>query len=86
MHSMHACGHGYENKGKCCKQVMSKNRYEASASGDSVMVDKACCEKMMGKDACKRMHDERGACLMSKNECAKLCRENVKACAAKTEE
>ena len=41
--------------------------------GDSVVLDRAVCEKMMGKDACERLCKERGQCIMTKDECAKMC-------------
>jgi hypothetical protein len=41
--------------------------------GDSVVVDKAMCEKMMGKEACDKLCKERGQCIMTKDECAKMC-------------
>jgi hypothetical protein len=46
----------------CCK-----------AEGDSMTMDEAMCEKMMGKEACEKMIKERGRCIMSKEECAKVC-------------
>ena len=41
--------------------------------GDSVVLDRAVCEKMMGKDACEKLCKERGQCIMTKDECAKMC-------------
>ncbi len=41
--------------------------------GDSVVLDHAMCEKMMGKDGCEKMCKERGQCVMTKDECAKMC-------------
>ena len=41
--------------------------------GDSMVMDRAMCEKMMGKEACDKMCKERGQCVMTKDECAKMC-------------
>ncbi len=41
--------------------------------GDSCVLDKAVCEKMMGKEACDAMCKERGRCIMSKDECMEMC-------------
>jgi len=48
--------------------------------GDSVVMDKATCEKMMGKEACDKMYAERGRCIVSKDECTKMCTAEGKAC------
>jgi hypothetical protein len=50
--------------------------------GDSVVLDKAMCEKMMGKEACDKLCQERGQCIMTKDECAKMCG-GEKACCKK---
>jgi len=42
-------------------------------SGDSVVLDRAVCEKMMGKEACEKLCKERGQCIMTKDECSKMC-------------
>lgn len=42
-------------------------------AGDSVVLDRAVCEKMMGKDACDKLCKDRGQCIMTKDECAKMC-------------
>jgi len=56
--------------------------------GDSVVLDKGLCEKMMGKEACDSLCKLRGQCILSKDECAKLCGAADKACCAmgKTDE
>ena len=41
--------------------------------GDSVVLDRAVCEKMMGKEACEKLCKDRGQCIMTKDECAKMC-------------
>ena len=41
--------------------------------GDSMIMDKDMCAKMMGKEACEKMCAERGCCIMSKDECARMC-------------
>jgi hypothetical protein len=43
------------------------------AQGDSVVLDKAVCEKIMGKEECEKMCKERGQCIMTRDECAKMC-------------
>jgi hypothetical protein len=42
-------------------------------SGDSVILDRAMCEKMMGKEECEKLCKERGQCIITKDECAKMC-------------
>lgn len=41
--------------------------------GDSCVLDKAVCEKMMGKETCDSISKQRGRCIMSKEECAAMC-------------
>lgn len=41
--------------------------------GDSVVLDRAVCEKMMGKESCEKLCRERGQCIMTKDECARMC-------------
>ncbi len=41
--------------------------------GDSVVMDKSVCEKLMGKDSCDKICAQRGQCILSKDECMKLC-------------
>ncbi len=55
----------------CCKM-----------EGDSVVMDQANCEKMMGKEACEKMVKERGRCIMSKEECTKVCGGKENCCVA----
>ncbi len=57
---------------KCCK-----------AEGDSMVMEKEMCEKMMGKEACETMCKERGRCIMSKEECASHCKMEGKSCGTK---
>jgi|GEM_PF-1872645 hypothetical protein len=42
-------------------------------TGDSVVLDRAVCEKMMGKESCEKLCKDRGKCIMTKDECAKMC-------------
>ena len=73
----HGCPHAMEMDaphGACCK-----------AEGDSMVMDKAMCKKMMGKEACEAMCKERGRCIMSKEECAAHCKAETKGCCAKKE-
>jgi hypothetical protein len=65
MGSMHCCGMSGDSTCPMmsgCKMV-----------GDSVVLDRAVCEKMMGKDACEKLCKDRGQCIMTKDECAKMC-------------
>jgi hypothetical protein len=41
--------------------------------GDSCVMEKEACEKMMGKDACDSISKLRGRCIMSKEECMEMC-------------
>jgi hypothetical protein len=41
--------------------------------GDSVVLEKAMCEKLMGKDSCDKICATRGRCILSTAECTKLC-------------
>lgn len=41
--------------------------------GDSVVMDKAMCEKMMGKEACDSICKMRGRCILGKSECTQMC-------------
>ncbi|HLP19955.1 MAG TPA: hypothetical protein VK174_06620 [Chitinophagales bacterium] len=50
--------------------------------GDSVVMDQAVCEKMMGKEACEAMRKERGRCIVSKEECMEKCKADGKPCCA----
>lgn len=52
------------------------------AVGDSMVMDMADCEKMMGKEKCQAMHNERGQCIMSKEECKAACDAAGKKCCA----
>lgn len=42
--------------------------------GDSVVVEKEACEKMMGKEACEKLCKERGRCILTKSECMEACK------------
>lgn len=48
--------------------------------GDSIVMDNATAEKMMGKEACDKMCKERGRCIMSKDECMKMCADGGSKC------
>jgi hypothetical protein len=50
--------------------------------GDSVIMDKVTCEKLIGKDSCDKICSQRGQCIFSKNECIKLCGGADKCCMA----
>jgi len=54
--------------------------------GDSVVMEKEMCEKMMGKEACDAMSKQRGRCILSKEECMKMCHANGAACCAEKKE
>ena len=54
--------------------------------GDSVVLDKAVCEKVIGKEACDAMNKERGRCILSKEECSKACAAAGVPCCAQKEE
>jgi hypothetical protein len=43
-------------------------------------MDQATCEKMMGKEACEAMRKDRGQCIVSKEECQKLCKASGQSC------
>jgi hypothetical protein len=53
-------------KGEC-------NMEGCRMEGDSCIMDKVACEKMLGKEACDAIEKERGRCIMSKEECMKMC-------------
>jgi hypothetical protein len=63
------------NAGNCCG--MGKDTVCPMSGckmvGDSVILDRAACEKMMGKEACDKLCKDRGQCIMTKDECAKMC-------------
>ena len=96
------CGEGQCSQGKECrmeKEVIIKDDGRGHCSmdstmsmscckmeGDSMVMDKAMCEKMMGKDACDAMCKERGRCIMSKEECMKMCHAEGKGCCGEKKE
>lgn len=55
----------------CCKM-----------EGDSIVMEKEVCEKMMGKEACEAMCKQRGRCILSKEECMNVCHAQGKDCCA----
>lgn len=59
-------GHGNCGMGGC-------NMEGCHMEGDSCVMDKAICEKMMGKEACDSLSKLRGRCIMSKEECHAMC-------------
>ncbi len=59
----------------CCKM-----------EGDSVVMEPAMCEKMMGKEACEAMRAQRGRCIVSKDECMTMCHAAGKPCCAQKTE
>lgn len=63
------------NAAGCCKMA-----------GDSIVLDQATCEKMMGKEACEAMRKDRGQCIVSKEECQKLCKASGQSCCAASAE
>ena len=54
--------------------------------GDSVVMEKEMCEKMMGKEACDAMSKERGRCILSQEECMKMCHAKGATCCAEKKE
>lgn len=58
-----------EKSTPCCK-----------AQGDSVVIEKEVCIKMMGKEECDKVCKNRGACVLSKSECQKICSEKKVSC------
>jgi len=94
MHGGGACGMGMQggdghcgmsggHMGACCS--MGKDSAACPMMGgckmvgDSVVIDRAVCEKMMGKEACDKLCKDRGQCVMTKDECAKMCGGMMKA-------
>jgi len=59
------------NAAGCCKMA-----------GDSIVLEQATCEKIMGKEACEAMRKERGQCILSKEECQKACKASGQTCCA----
>jgi hypothetical protein len=78
-------GRGMQNYGGACcgPAAIGANCCKDSAAcpmmsgckmvGDSVVLNRAACEKMMGKEACYKLCKERGQCIMTMDECAKMC-------------
>jgi len=63
--------------GKCegkCDNAMKSCGGTCTMEGDSCVMDKAMCEQQIGAEACAKMIAERGRCIMSKDECAKTCK------------
>lgn len=54
--------------------------------GDSVVMEKEMCSKMMGAEKCEAMCKERGRCIMSKEECMGMCHASGKPCCAQKTE
>jgi hypothetical protein len=73
-------GHCEMNSSSTCSMEGCK------MEGDSVVMEKEMCEKMMGKEACDAMSKERGRCVMSKEECMKMCHAAEKPCCAEKSE
>ncbi len=65
-----------------CTMDSSMTMQGCQMEGDSVVMDPAMCEKMMGKEACEAMRSQRGRCIVSKEECMAMCHANGKACCA----
>jgi len=65
-----------------CKMNNGCSMSGCKMEGDSCVMDKEVCEKMMGKEACDEMCKERGRCIMSKEECMKVCHTAGKSCCA----
>lgn len=92
----HLSHRGCDNKQECRveKKVIiqdgKEEMYETSTrgcsmhgcklEGDSVVMEKEVCEKMMGKEVCDAMSKERGRCIISKDECMKMCHAEGKPC------
>jgi len=62
--------------GKCEGQCKTPKTCGAGCTmeGDSCVMDKAVCEQQIGAEACAKLIAERGRCIMSKEECAKSCK------------
>ncbi|MDB5283493.1 MAG: hypothetical protein JWO06_2568 [Bacteroidota bacterium] len=83
MHQMQGCGmHEYRleermiirnGEASCCGKDSACAMMGCKMEGDSMVMDRAACEKAMGKDACDKMFHERGRCIISKEECMKIC-------------
>ncbi len=54
--------------------------------GDSVVMDKEMCSKMMGAEKCEAMCKERGRCILSKEESMSMCHASGKPCCAEKTE
>lgn len=96
--ALHHCGGGHCGKPQEChmeKRVTIMNdgmghcTMDSTMSmggckmeGDSVVMEPAMCEKMMGKEACEAMRAQRGRCIVSKEECMTMCHAGGKACCA----
>ena len=79
-HGCHMHGHCGMHEG-----VMGKEHCDMDAngacpmagckmSGDSVTLDRATCEKMMGKEACDSLCKGQAQCTISKDQCAQICK------------
>jgi hypothetical protein len=62
--------------GSCCKMGADSTCPMAGCKmvGDSVILDRSVCEKLMGKEACEKMCQGKDKCTISKEECAKMCK------------
>jgi len=82
----HGGGHCCSGGGQGCTAAAEKQCCSGGGGavggckmeGDSIVWDKAACEKAMGKEACDKMSAERGRCIMSKEECRELCATGAK--------
>ncbi len=70
-----------DGKGTCSMESTSSMTC-CKTEGDSMVMEKEMCEKMMGKEGCEKMTKERGRCIMSKEECAKVCEAAGHSCGA----
>jgi hypothetical protein len=76
-----------DGMGHCTKDSSSTcSMSGCKMEGDSVVMEKEMCSKMMGKDACEAMCKERGRCILSKDECMKMCHASGKPCSAEKAE
>lgn len=76
-----------DGMGHCTKDSSSTCTMNGcTMEGDSVVMEKEMCSKMMGAEKCEAMCKERGRCIMSKEECMNMCHAAGKPCCAEKTE
>lgn len=73
-----------EKEENCHKGNMGNAHTGCQMEGDSCVMDKATCEGIMGKEACDKMAQERGRCIVGKEECKAICAAKGKPCCAES--